>query len=87
MKFLKKNIAEKKLSSHADEITSKREAEGSRLGEMESILLSTDKDRLKILDYLRHQDAYDSHNKLNSLLKAVGVKMTGVNWNRDKIND
>lgn len=78
------HIAEKKLSSHADEITAKREAEGARLGEMESILLSTDKDRLKILEYLRHQDAYDSHNKLNSLLKAVGVEMTGVNWNRNK---
>lgn len=78
------HIAEKKLSSHADEITAKREAEGARLGEMESILLSTDEDRLKVLEYLRHQDAYDSHNKLNSLLKAVGVEMTGVNWQRTK---
>lgn len=74
------HIAEKKLSSHADELTAKREAEGARLGEMESILLSTDEDRLKVLNYLRHQEAYDSHKKLGSLLKAVGVNMTGVNW-------
>ena len=74
------HIAEKKISSFSDEISAKREAEGSRVGEMESILLSTDEDRLKILDYLRHQEAYDSHNKLKSLLKAVGVDMSGVNW-------
>ena len=76
------HIAEKKISSHADEMEAKREAQGARLGEMESILLSTDKDRLAILDYLRHQDAYDSHKKLNSLLKSIGVEMTGVNWDR-----
>lgn len=76
------HIAEKKISSHADEVEAKREAKGARLGEMESILLSTDQDRLKILDYLRHQDAYDSHKKLNSLLKSIGVEMKGVNWNR-----
>lgn len=28
----------------------------------------------------RHQEAYDSHNKLNNLLKAIGVKLEGVNW-------
>ena len=74
------HIAEKKLSSHADEITAKREAEGARLGEMESILLSTDKDRLEVLKYLRHQEAYDSHNKLRALTKAIGVEIDGVNW-------
>lgn len=76
------HIAEKKLSSHSDEMTAKKESEGSRIGEMESILLSTNKDRLSILEYLRHQDAYDSHNKLNNLLKAVGVDLKGVNWKR-----
>lgn len=74
------HIAEKKLASHADELNAKRESEGARLGEMEAILLSTDKDRLRVLDYLRHQEAYDSHNKLNNLLKAIGVKLEGVNW-------
>lgn len=74
------HIAEKKLSSHADELDAKRESEGSRLGEMESILLSTSPDRLKVLKYLRHQEAQDSHKKLHSLLKAVGVDLKGVNW-------
>ena len=47
---------------------------------MESLLLSTDSDRLKVLDYLRHQEAQDSHNKLRHYLKAIGVDMKGVNW-------
>lgn len=81
------HIAEKKISSHADELEAKREASGARLGEMESILLSTDTDRLRILDYLRHQEAYDSHNKLNSLLKAIGVDMSGVNWERNNFKE
>jgi hypothetical protein len=75
------HIAEKTLSSHADELSGTKEYEGVRLGEMEAILLSTDADRLKILNYLRHQEAYDSHQKLNSLLHSIGVDMTGVNWN------
>ena len=75
------HIAEKTLSSHADELSGTKEYEGVRLGEMEAILLSTDVDRLKILNYLRHQEAYDSHQKLNSLLHSIGVDMTGVNWN------
>ena len=74
------HIAEKKLSSHAEELDSKREAKGARIGEMESILLSTDEDRLRVLNYLRHQEAYDSHKKLHSLLKAIGVDISGVNW-------
>lgn len=75
------HIAEKKLSSFADETDVKRESEGARLGEMESILLSQSSDRLKVLNYLRHQEAQDSHRKLHSLLKAVGVDLQGVNWN------
>jgi hypothetical protein len=75
------HIAEKTLSAHADEISATKEYNGARLGEMESILLSTNEDRLKILGYLRHQDQQDSHKKLQSLLKAVGVDMKGVNWN------
>ena len=74
------HIAEHKLSSFADELDAKKEAKGSRLGEMESILLSTDKDRLRILDYLRHQEGSDSHKKLHSLLKAIGVNLEGVKW-------
>ena len=74
------HIAEKKLASHADEMGASRESEGARLGEMEAILLSTNEDRLKILNHLRHQDQYDSHKKLHSLLRAIGVDMQGVNW-------
>ena len=75
------HIAEKKLSSHADELDASRESEGTRLGEMDAILLSTDRDRLRILNYLRHQDAHDAHNKLHNLLRSIGVDMSGVNWN------
>ena len=74
------HIAEKSLASHADEVGRDRESEGTRLGEMERILLSTDSDRLKILRYLTHQQQRDAHNKLRSLLKSIGVDMTGVNW-------
>lgn len=69
------HIAAKKLQSHADEITKSGEFEGVRLGEMEAILLSTDKDRLKILNYLRHQEQNSSHERLDHLLRAVGVDM------------
>lgn len=74
------HIAEKKLSSHADELDASRNSEGSRLGEMEHILLSTDRDRLRVLNYLRKQEAFDAHQKLRHLLHAVGVDLTGVNW-------
>ena len=76
------HIAEKKLASHADELDGKRESKGSRMGGMESILLSQSKDRLKILSYLRHQEGFESHTKLNHLLKSIGVNMEGVNWDR-----
>lgn len=76
------HIAEKKLSSYADELDIKRESKSARLGEMESILLSSNEERLQILDYLRHQTSYDSHNKLRNLLKSVGVNIKGVNWER-----
>ncbi len=70
------HIAEEKLSSAADEENASRESVGARFGEMESILLSTNQDRLKILRYLRHQENQDSHVKLNHLMKAIGVDMT-----------
>lgn len=76
------HIAEKKLSSNADKLAANRENDAARVGEMESILLTQNEDRLKILDYLRHQEASDAHNKLNNLLKSVGVSMTGVNWDK-----
>lgn len=70
------HLAEEKLSSAADEENASRESVGARFGEMESILLSTNQDRLKILRYLRHQENQDSHVKLNHLMKAIGVDMT-----------
>lgn len=70
------HIAEEKLSSYADEVDSQMEPLGSRLGEQESILLSTSEDRLKILRYLRNQEARDSTNKLQNLMKAIGVDMS-----------
>ena len=75
------HIAEKKLSSHGDELEANGEAKGARLGEMESLILSTTNDRLKVLHYLRHQGEYNSHAKLHHLTKAIGVDVKGVNWN------
>lgn len=74
------HIAEKKLQSYTDELSSSGTRESARLGEMESILLSTSPDRLKVLDYLRHQESNDSHQRLNMLLKSIGVELNGVNW-------
>lgn len=74
------HLAEDKLTSYADEIGGDREFDGSRLGEMERMLLSTDSDRLSILRAITRKEQQDSHNKLNNLLKSVGVDMAGVNW-------
>ena len=78
------HIAEKKLSSHSDELEANGEARGARLGEMESLLLSTNNERLKILHYLRHQGEYNSHAKLHHLTKAIGVDLKGVNWENEE---
>ena len=69
------HIAEKKLQSYAAERDSKKDMKGMRLGEMESLLLSDTKDKLEILNYLRHQESSDARNKLNSLLKSVGMQI------------
>lgn len=76
------HIAEKKLSSHADEITSSREYQGVRLGGMESILLTQSEDRVQVLKYLRHQEQSDAHTRMKNLLHAIGVDLTGVNWDK-----
>ena len=76
------HIAEKKLSSHADEITSSREYQGVRLGGMESILLTQSEDRVQVLKYLRHQEQSDAHMRMKNLLHAIGVDLTGVNWDK-----
>lgn len=78
------HIASKKLASHADEIQSNKEVGSGRLGEMESLLLTQNEERAKVLKYLRHQEQYDSHEKLRHLLKASGIDMQGVNFDYDK---
>ena len=78
------HIASKKLASHADEIQSNKEVGSGRLGEMESLLLTQNQERAKVLKYLRHQKQYDSHEKLRHLLKASGIEMQGVNFDYDK---
>lgn len=68
------HIAEKKLQAHHVEFASDRTPKGLRLGEMESLILSSSKERRAVLNYLRYQESSDALNKLDSLLKAVGVK-------------
>lgn len=67
-------IAEKKLITNSNKMDREKEYR-SRSGEMESILLSTNEDRLEILDYIRHQETSDAENKLMSTLHAIGVDL------------
>ena len=69
------HIAEKKLQSYSVEFDAKRNPKGLRLGEMESLLLSSSPDRIEVLNYLRNQESSDAQNKLTSLLKSVGVEI------------
>lgn len=68
------HIAEKKLQAYSDEVGSDREPLGLRLGEMESLILSGSEERRAVLNYLRNQEGSDAKNKLDSLLKSIGVE-------------
>lgn len=70
-------IAEKKLNSNGNRRGADREFR-TRFGEMENLVLTSDKDRLEILEYIKHQEHSDSEDKFVSLLKSVGVEMTPV---------
>ena len=69
------HLADKKIQSYALETDAKRDIVGMRLGEMESLLLSSSNDKLELLQYLRYQESSDATNKLNSLLKSIGVSI------------
>lgn len=75
--FRVNQIAEKKISSNSNGLTAEKEYK-SREGEMEQIVMSTNENRLKILDYLKHQEYSDAENKLMSTLHAVGIDMRAV---------
>ena len=76
------HIAQKSLSSHLDDLGADGESKGARAtGSMESILLSANPDRIKVLDYLRHQEQSHVHEKLDVLMKAVGVEIKGEGIN------
>lgn len=68
------HIAEKKLQAHANETGSDREPTGLRLGEMESLIMSPTPERRTMLNYMRNQEGSDAKNKLDSLLKSIGVE-------------
>lgn len=70
-------IAEKKMLSNHNNMTPDKEYK-SRLGEMEHIVMSTNEDRLKILDYIKHQESSDADNKLKATLKSVGVDIRSL---------
>ena len=70
-------IAEKKLLSNSDKMTQDKHYK-TRFGEMESILLTTNQNRLEILDYLKHQEQRDNEQKVMNTLHAIGVDMRGV---------
>lgn len=70
-------IAEKKLLSNSNNMTPDKEYK-SRLGEMEHILLSSNENRLEILDYIKHQDKSDVDNKLKATLKSVGIDIRAL---------
>lgn len=67
------HIAEKKLQSYSNEVGSDKESVGLRMGEMESLLLSSTENKRDVLNYLRNQEGSDAKNKLDSLLKSIGV--------------
>jgi hypothetical protein len=66
-------IAEKKLSSFSDNKDSNKEYNGLRMGEMESLLLTGNENKLKILNYIRNQESSDANKKLQSALHSIGV--------------
>lgn len=70
-------IADKKLSSNDNRRSRDREFK-TRFGEMENLVLTSDNDRLQILEYIKHQEYNDSENKFINLMKSVGVEMRPV---------
>lgn len=70
-------IAEKKMLSNADKMTNDKEYK-SRWGEMEQILLSSNENRLDILNYVKHQEYSDVDHKLNATLHSIGVDIRPV---------
>ena len=72
--FMRLNhIAQKKLHSVGNEINSKGEFEGARIGSQERIIMSKDKNRLKILDYINNQETHEIKENVRALMKSVGV--------------
>lgn len=69
------HIAEKKIIAVANERDGMRDQDGLRMGEMESLLLSTNPERLELLREIRNQENSDAMNKFNSLLKSIGVEV------------
>lgn len=67
------HLAEKKLSAYSSDYDSNNDNKGLRLGEMESLLLSDSKEKLEVLKYLRNQESSYANQKLESILKSVGV--------------
>ena len=70
-------IAEKKMLSNSNNLTHDKEFK-SRFGEMENILLSSNQDRLDILNYIKHQETSDVSNKFRSTLHSVGIDFVGL---------
>lgn len=70
-------IAEKKMLSNSNNFTHDKEFK-SRFGEMENILLSSNQDRLDILNYIKHQETSDVSNKFRSTLHSVGIDFVGL---------
>jgi hypothetical protein len=68
-------IAEKKLLHNSNKRNSSNEFP-TRFGEMENLILTSDEDRLKVLDYIKHQEYNYGELKLKNLLKAVGVQLS-----------
>lgn len=78
------HLAEKKLHSHDYKLDANREPDSARIGEMERIVMSSTENRRKILQFMHNQEARGSHQRLESLLHAVGVDLKlGVNDEED----
>lgn len=71
-------IAEKKILSNTNKMTQDRNYR-TRWGEMEQLIMSTNEDRLEILDYVKHQEYSDVEHKLEATLHAVGVDLKAIN--------
>ncbi len=72
------HIADKKLAGYAASKDATRSSKGLRMGEMESLILSSNPERLKVLKYLRNQDNADANNKFEHLMKAIGADVKKI---------